>query len=527
MDKASQRTAVERLAAEAPVIAPETPEPRRGRYQPFPVDVLPEPIRGFLTAGAAALRCDVSMIALPLLAALGAAIGGTRRLVLSADWAVAAILWVAVVGDSGVGKTPAFKLAVGPLRRRQGEAIKRYLDELEEYRVAKLEYERDLKKWTTSKGVGPPPARPEKPQAVRCVVSDTTVEALAPILKENPRGLLMARDELSGWIGSFDKYSPTKGSDASHWLSMHNGDSLIVDRRTGDPPIIYVPQAFVSVCGGVQPGVLVRALGTQHRENGLAARFLLAMPPVKPKQWTEAEIDDSHKREVEAIFDGLLRLRPAAQYDDEIEPQRIPLTQEAKAKWISYYNAHNDEATRLTGDERAAWSKLEEYAARLALIVHSVREVAGDLATDSEGRVDGRSIQAGVALVDWFKNEQRRVYALFGETAGDRDDRRTIELVQRHGGRITANDLRRYDRRVPSSDEANHILNRLVAAGEGRWENSTPGKSGPPTRWFVLTEPEAEPDADEAPQDVSVSESLAEPVENERLGDGDDEWGEV
>ena len=53
-------------------------------------------------------------------------------------------------------------------------------------------------------------------------LSDTTVEALAPILRVNPRGLLLARDELAGWIGSFDRYSGKgkSGADAANWLSM-------------------------------------------------------------------------------------------------------------------------------------------------------------------------------------------------------------------------------------------------------------------------------------------------------------------
>ena len=71
---------------------------------------------------------------------------------------------------------------------------------------------------------------------------------LAPILLANPRGLLMARDELAGWIGSFDRYSGGKGgADAAHWLSMHNGESVTVDRKTGRPRTIHVPSAAVSI----------------------------------------------------------------------------------------------------------------------------------------------------------------------------------------------------------------------------------------------------------------------------------------
>lgn len=106
-----------------------------------------------------------------------------------------------------------------------------------------------------------PPAKPDPPQAEHFVVSDTTVEALAPILQANPRGLLLARDELAGWIGSFDRYAGKggAGADSANWLSMFNAESIIVDRKTGVPRTIHVSQAAVCVTGGIQPGILQRA----------------------------------------------------------------------------------------------------------------------------------------------------------------------------------------------------------------------------------------------------------------------------
>lgn len=67
----------------------------------------------------------------------------------------------------------------------------------------------------------PPPTKPDPPCAARYIVSDTTVEAVSPLLLMNPRGVRSARDELAGWIGSFDRYAGGKGgADAAHWLSM-------------------------------------------------------------------------------------------------------------------------------------------------------------------------------------------------------------------------------------------------------------------------------------------------------------------
>ncbi len=92
------------------------------------------------------------------------------------------------------------------------------------------------------------------------------------------------------WLAGFDRYTHGKGHDVSKWVEMFGGRSTAVDRKGGILRTISIPYAAVSVCGGIQPGPLARALGTEHRENGLAARLLLAYPPRKLKRWTEAEI---------------------------------------------------------------------------------------------------------------------------------------------------------------------------------------------------------------------------------------------
>ena len=51
-----------------------------------------------------------------------------------------------------------------------------------------------------------------------------------------------------------------------------NAEPVIVDRKTGTPRTIYVRHAAVCVTGGIQPGILLRALGPEHRESGLAAQ---------------------------------------------------------------------------------------------------------------------------------------------------------------------------------------------------------------------------------------------------------------
>lgn len=521
------RRQIEQLVEQEPAAAPERPVAAIERFQPFPTDALPEPIRGFVASGAKAIGCDSSYLALPLLSALAAAIGNTRRIQLKRGWTAPAIIWTAIVGESGTMKTPAFKLVMKPVRERQRKALKVHAEKMKNYEADLAHYQKDFSQWKRDKKAGvEPPACPEAPQAVRYVVSDTTVEALAPLLLSNSRGVLLARDELAGWIGSFDRYAGGKGgADAAHWLSMHNGESIVVDRKTGIPRTIYVPQASVSVTGGIQPTILHRALGVEHRESGLAARLLLTCPPRKPKRWTEADIAPDAEAELARLFDRLFELEPSVDDEDDTHPVVVGLTGDAKSAWTEYYNGHAEEQIELSGELSAAWSKLEEYAARLALVIHYVRWAADDADLKSPDAVDGASMKAGIELTQWFKVEARRVYSLLSESDDDGEQRRLIEWIERKGGSVTAREVQQGHRQYRTSQDADAALKVLVDGGYGSWESSPPNQRGQPTRRFNLstvstvygntTKPEengntVDVDAVDAPETQS-----------------DDDWGEL
>jgi hypothetical protein len=455
-------------------------------FRPFPLDALPGPIQSLVAAGAQAIGCDPSYLALPLLVALASAVGNTRRLELKRGWCVPPILWGVIIGESGTCKTAALRLVLKPIRERQRRALERHAEAMKQYRADRIRWERDMVAWK-KRGGGLPPAEPEEPRAERVIVSDTTVEALAPILLANPRGLLLARDELAGWIGSFDRYANRgkTSADSANWLSMFNAESIIVDRKTGTPRTIHVPQAAVSVVGGIQPAILRRALGREHRENGLLARLLLTCPPQRPKHWTEDDINPSAEAELARLFDRLYELQPAVGDDGEPRPVLVHLSDEAKSVWVSYYNAHAAEQADLTGDLASAWSKLEEYAARLALVVHYVRWAAGDVA--NETRLDAASMNAGIMLTNWFKHEARRVYATLDETDLEREQRELTQWIERRGGTVTVRDVQRGLRRLRGPGAAEAALESLVEAGLGRWEDIPSGQQGGrPSRCFRL-----------------------------------------
>ena len=470
-------------------IEPETPPAVQGplTWRPFPVGVFPEPVRSFVQESAKATGCDPSYVALPMLSALASAIGNSTCIQLKRSWKEPAIVWTVIVGESGTMKSPALELALRSVRKRQQEAMRDYADKLEAYEAEKIRHERDLTHWKRSKSNENPPAKPEQPIPDRYWCDDTTVEALGVLLLNEPRGLLMARDELGGWFGGFDRYAQGKGGDVAKWTEMFGGRSIIVDRKTSGN--IYVPRAAVSIAGGIQPETLRRSLGKMHFQNGLAARLLMACPPRTVHHWTEADIDHGIEVATALVFDRLYELRPAVDENDELQPVALRLTPEGKGAWIEFYNTHAKEQTRLMGDLSAAWSKLEGYAARLALVIHLVRCAAGDNTIVSADEVDEVSVAAGVELSRWFGQEARRVYDILGESDEGRDRRQLVELIRRKGGTVTGRDLMRSSRMYPTADDAEEALKELTDAGFGRLEfDNHGGGRGRPVQRFILTD---------------------------------------
>ncbi len=473
-------------------------QPRVEPFQPFPIEALPKAVAGFVTDSAKAISCDPSFIALPLLVGFASAIGNSLRVQLKRGWTEPAILWGAIIGESGSTKSPALELALRAVRQQQDKMMKAHREASDQWKRDNEVFEAVKTAWKREAAKHPktaddPPEAPEPPTCERCWTDDATIEALAKLLQDNPRGLLLIRDELAGWL-NFDRYSANgKGGEAAKWLEVFGGRPLLVDRKTR--ATIYVPQAAVSIIGEIQPGILARYVGQEHRDNGLLARLLLTMPPRRPKVWTEADIDPKAEADIAAIFEELHGLTPATGPEDEPKPAIVMLTAEGKRAWIAFYDEHNVEAANLSGDLAAAWAKLEGYAARLALVHHLTRQVSGD--TVGEG-IDAVSIAAGVKLSRWFAHEARRVYDVMAEGDEARQHRQSVELIERKGESVTIREWQRM-RSCRTAGDAEAELAELVSAGVGSWEQVAPGpKGGRPSRRFVLTKaskPEQDDDA--------------------------------
>jgi hypothetical protein len=469
-------------------------------FKSYPTDAFPEPIRGLIRAGSVALNVDEAFIGTALLPVIASAIGNFAVIELKSGWTEPAALWAGFIGDCGTLKSPTLDIAMRHLRDRQSAAFAEYEKKQFAYESDKRVY--DIARKQIKKGEIPP-IEPEAPVCTRYFCADTTVEALADRLSQAPRGLLVCRDELSGWFASFDAYRSGKGSlDMSHWLGLHGARDLVIDRKMKDSKTIFVKRGNVSIVGGIQPEILRRSLTAETYENGLVSRLLLCWPPKRAKRWSEAVIDDALQATVDRVFDFIFALNPKRDSNGQIEPYILPLTRDARHEWIRFYNRHAARQATASGYEAGILSKMEGAAARLALVLQFVRLAAG--LTDDFDHVDADSLRAGAVLAEWYGDENLRVHSVIHGGNDVQQQREPLEWIQQNGGEVTARQVRQSVRRYRDGDSADQALQALVTEGVGEWVNAPAGpEGGRPTRVFRLV---SSPPVNETPATSEKSE---------------------
>jgi len=448
-------------------------------YRPFPVASLPRGLREYVEAVGKWADADPAFAALPALTVAGAAIGLAVCASPKRKFEEPPLLWSCTVADSGTGKSPCLKPSAD-----MAIAIDRRLRT--RFQDARKKYETDLQAW---KDADPqdPDAKPFKPVREYFFLIDTTIERLAENIGASPRGVIVVRDELSGWFGSFTRYSgKVDGSDLPNWLSIFDAGPIRYHRKTGEPRDVESDRGFAAVCGGIQPAILRDTLANPaFITSGLAARMLFAMPP----KWCPGYTDDDLDAEVEVRFARSLDFLRELPFDPKSGPAKVGLDCTAQARFKALSNEFAATAGNTDGGPMsAALPKASRLALRLALIWHCVEEAA-EGRDPAKGTIGEAAMTAGETLARWFIGEAERVYAMLGEKPEDRSARLLTDWIRsKKGGRVRPRDLqRKNDRQFPTADAAVLVLDGLVSAGFGRWEDEpSPATGGHVGRVFVL-----------------------------------------
>ena len=122
------------------------------------------------------------------------------------------------------------------------------------------------------------------------LTNDTTVEKLGELLAANPNGLLVFRDELTGWLRQLDK-DGQEGARSFTSKAWGGKGSYVFDRIGRST--LHIDSACVSILGGIQPGPLIdyvsAANGQGRGADGLLQRFQLIVWPDDPGTWRNVD----------------------------------------------------------------------------------------------------------------------------------------------------------------------------------------------------------------------------------------------
>jgi hypothetical protein len=196
------------------------PEPIHGELPPvqaFSEELLPDSLRPLV--GDVTDRMQVPMDYAAVVTVLGLAGAVNRRATIQpkandSSWIVVPNLWGGIVAPPGFMKTPVIQAATRPLNQIQTEWRHEHEEAMKEYARAKEEYELRLAAWKeefkkASKKGNAPPDRPEdlpeEPMLRPLIVNDATFEMLHETMGQNVAGLLVIRDELTGWCSQLDR----------------------------------------------------------------------------------------------------------------------------------------------------------------------------------------------------------------------------------------------------------------------------------------------------------------------------------
>jgi Protein of unknown function (DUF3987) len=405
-----------------------------GRRAPpqLPIDRLGPFWADWCVRSAAAVSAPVDYVFGSLLASAGAALANVRWPNAGSSWSEPPILWCALVGSPSAGKSPSMDSVFNLVRFAEDRMGVGFEEQYREYETRKHAAEASRDKWkfavkaAVEMGETPPSmpieaSEPKPPARPRIRVADATTEKLGALAASLPRGLLLQRDELSGWIGAFDRYGGG-GSDRAFAIEMYGGRPHLVDRmRTPEP--LNIRHLSVGVLGGVQPDKLHDIIASP--DDGLASRLLWCWPDALPNfSLVRTPLDDT------AAQDAFARLASLSMGSDKYgnpEPVRVRLSPDAEDIIEEFAQEIGRRAEEASDMFAGSLGKARGHILRIATILEYLWWCAARGVQEPE-TISARAVEAAAALVDaYFIPMAERV---FGDAVIPAQDKAAMLLAR-------------------------------------------------------------------------------------------------
>jgi len=476
--------------------------------KPLEPEMLPVSLRGWMMDISDRMQIPPDFSAAAAVVALGSVIGRgcgiypKRR----DDWLVIPNLYGAVVGRPSLMKTPAVSEAQRHLVRLETESREEYQAAAKDFeidqeivKITRAAHAEELKRAVKKGDDEAIEAAREKlatlgsdePTRRRFQTQDGTTEKLGELLIENPRGLLINRDELIGWFRALDRDG--REGDRAFYLEAWNGTRAFTYDRIGRGTL-DIPALCISVFGAMTPGPLSTYVYQANRggvgDDGLLQRFQVFVWPDAPSQWKNVDRfpDTTEKNRAWEIFKALSGEIPGAVKEDEAD---IPALRFSPGGQDVFDTWRHDLETRLRGDHglppslESHLTKYRKLMPSLALIFHLAAVADGS----TPGPVSEVSAVLAAAWCQYLESHAMRIYG--AATMPGMESAREIVKHIRRGAIKTGATVREIWRhqwtRLTTPEEVKAALEVLI---EYDWlvvdKTSPTGKGGRPSEIIRL-----------------------------------------
>lgn len=364
----------------------------------FPLEIFPKAIRDIIETLEEYENYNVDFTAASFLTVFAAAMGNTWSVRFMTGWVSRPIIYMVLVGSPSCGKTPPLQQAVTPLLKLDGEYDMIYCKEMETYR----QWERMSAKQREKHSL---PEEMKMPQRKCHVVVDSTVEALIGALRDNPRGVLIYKDEIDSLLSNFNRYN---GSDESYFLSLFSGTPFKYSRKSNNEHI-FLANPYCSIIGSTQPGRLDEQFGGKRMMNGFSSRFLKVYPEIdKMPLWNDTAMPDGVLEEWGRIIRKVVTVTPSTDQEGKATSIELMFSQEAKLRVIQWKDEVNNKAYAETDSDavRALCGKLETYLVRFCLVIQIMHGICGESGMDE---IEPRTAELAIKLTEYFRNMESRI----------------------------------------------------------------------------------------------------------------------
>jgi hypothetical protein len=417
----------------------------------LPLDIIPASFRGWIADVSNRMQCPPDFVAAAMLVMAGAIVGaacGIRPKKYD-DWTVVPNLWGGVVGRPSMLKTPAIGEAMKPLDRLEcaaklahDAAKKNYEADCEAYKAKREALQTNMRKAAKAKaeselgglkGEFTNLTEPTPPLWRRYKTNDATIEKMAELQRDNPRGLLLFRDELIGLFATWDKDGHE--ADRAFYLESWNGIRPYTSDRIGRGTV-FIDNLCVSIFGGIQPSKLTGYLHQAMRgrnNDGLVQRLQILVYPNEPKAWQliDTPVNVRAKEQAYRVVDRLASMdfRQHGAFGEE--NQRIPYYRfDANAQVVfNEWLTELETKLRRVDDEPVLIEHLGKYRSlmpALSLLFHVLNLADGQVAS----QVTMESAKRAAAWCEYLESHARRIYGLVTNLTAQAASRLALKIQQ-------------------------------------------------------------------------------------------------